>query len=170
MHILSAIIIFVFIFIVFRIKTLLGFLIVAKRIIYKKNDTQILLLHKLPFYPINRNNSTEDEIATNAEICSRKLNRGLLTLSLVAKLTPLIGIAGSVYTAIKTLHTVSVTNQMFPMFAAERIAYSLIPVLYGLVISIIALSLHSLLRVLIEEIITLWEEIFPILLDHLRIK
>jgi len=170
MHFLSGIALIVFVFILFRLRTLIKHLFIAKRITGSTKHDQNKLLMKLPFYPVDENDFNEVSLSTDAEICSRKLQRGLLTLSLIAKITPLIGVAGSVYTAIKILHTVSVTNQMFPMFAAERIAYSLIPVLYGLVISIVVLTLHSFLRVLIEEVITLWEEIFPILLKHLRIK
>ncbi len=95
------------------------------------------------------------------------LERGLIWLSTIITMAPLLGFTGTVQGMIDSFHAIKVTNDMSPAIVAGGISIALLTTLFGLVVAMIIQVFHNYCIARIDRIVLEMEESAITLVDEL---
>jgi len=95
------------------------------------------------------------------------LERGLVWLSTVVSIAPMLGFLGTVWGMIIAFDDIARANDISPMIVANGISIALITTLFGLIVAIIIQFFHNLFVSRIDKLIIDMEESSVDLVDNL---
>jgi len=109
----------------------------------------------------------EKSIVSAGSIEMAFLERGLVWLSLVISVAPMLGFLGTVQGMILAFEDIAAANDISPAIVADGIAVALLTTLFGLVVAIIIQFFHNLFVSRIDKLIIDMEESSVELVDNL---
>ena len=109
----------------------------------------------------------EKSIVSAGSIEMAFLERGLVWLSLVISVAPMLGFLGTVQGMILAFEDIAAANDISPAIVANGIAVALLTTLFGLVVAIIIQFFHNLFVSKIDKLIIDMEESSVELVDTL---
>lgn len=95
------------------------------------------------------------------------LERGLIWLSTIISLAPLLGFTGTVQGMIFSFDAIKRVNDIYPSIVAGGISISLLTTLFGLVVAMIIQLFHNYFIARIDRMVLLMEENAALLVEYL---
>jgi len=109
----------------------------------------------------------EKSIVSAGSIEMAFLERGLVWLSLVISVAPMLGFLGTVQGMIRAFEDIAAVNDISPSIVANGISIALLTTLFGLVVAIIIQFFHNFFVSRIDKLIIDMEESSVELVDNL---
>ncbi|MBD3386833.1 MotA/TolQ/ExbB proton channel family protein [candidate division KSB1 bacterium] len=111
--------------------------------------------------------SVEKAVSSAGAIEMAFLERGLIWLSTVISIAPMLGFTGTVWGMIKAFESIAAANDISPTIVADGISVALLTTLFGLVVAIIIQTFHNFFVSRIDKLIIDMEESSNELVDTL---
>jgi biopolymer transport protein ExbB len=111
--------------------------------------------------------SVEKAVSSAGAIEMAFLERGLIWLSTVISIAPMLGFTGTVWGMIKAFEAIAAANDISPTIVADGISVALLTTLFGLVVAIIIQTFHNFFVSRIDKLIIDMEESSNELVDTL---
>ncbi len=111
--------------------------------------------------------SVEKAVSSAGSIEMAFLERGLIWLSTVISIAPMLGFSGTVWGMIKAFESIAAANDISPTIVADGISVALLTTLFGLVVAIIIQTFHNFFVSRIDKLIIDMEESSNELVDTL---
>ena len=109
----------------------------------------------------------EKAIANAGSIEMAFLERGLIWLSTVITIAPMLGFTGTVFGMIQAFEDIAQANDISPSIVADGISVALLTTLFGLIVAIIIQLFHNFFVTRIDKLVIDMEESSVELVDHL---
>jgi biopolymer transport protein ExbB len=111
--------------------------------------------------------SVEKAVSSAGSIEMAFLERGLIWLSTVISIAPMLGFTGTVWGMIQAFESIAAANDISPTIVADGISVALLTTLFGLVVAIIIQTFHNFFVSRIDKLIIDMEESSNELVDTL---